>query len=199
MSIKRDLEFLYEIGCLRFLQRTWKQFLNPDAQNISEHTFKVIWIALILAKYEKTASEDKIIKMALIHDLPESRTGDVHYVSRLYTERKEGEAIRDIFINTSFADEFVKIWREYEERKCPEAKIVKDADTLDVELELNEQEARGHKLKDIWFKKRGKIVFKKLFTKAARKFWQEIKRSNPHDWHLKGNNRFNSGDWREKK
>ena len=197
MTIKRDLEFLYEVGCLRFLQRTWKQFLNPDAQNISEHIFRVIWIALVLAKYEKIANQEKIIKMALIHDLPESRTGDVNYVSRLYTERKEGKAIKDIFANTSFSDQFVKIWREYEERKCPEAKIVKDADTLDVALELNEEKARGSRLKDTWTKKREKIVFKKLFTKTARKFWQEIKKSNPHDWHLKTKNRFNSGDWKK--
>ncbi|MCX6807103.1 MAG: HD domain-containing protein [Candidatus Berkelbacteria bacterium] len=77
---KRDLEFIYEVGALRFLQRNWKQFLNADFQNISEHTFRVIWIALILAKHENVNSHEKIIKMALVHDLSESRTGDAHYV-----------------------------------------------------------------------------------------------------------------------
>lgn len=196
MGIARDLKFLYEIGCLRFLQRTWKQFLNPAAQNISEHTFRVIWLALILGQYEKIKDQEKIIKMALVHDLAESRTGDAHYVARLYTERNQAKAIRDIFADTALADEFVEIWREYEERKCPEAQVVKDADTLDVQLELQEQEARGHKLKDIWQAKRGKKVYSKLYTNSARKFWRAIDKSNPHEWHLKGNNRFNSGDWK---
>jgi putative hydrolase of HD superfamily len=92
MNLKRDLEFLYEVGSLRFLQRTWKQFLNPDFGNISEHIFRVTWIALILAKHEKARDHEKIIKMALIHDLPESRTGDVHYVHKLYTNHQEEKA-----------------------------------------------------------------------------------------------------------
>ncbi|MBI4363505.1 MAG: HD domain-containing protein, partial [Candidatus Doudnabacteria bacterium] len=83
MSLKRDLELLYEIGAFRFVNRTWVQMLSPEFASTTEHTYRVMWLSLIIAKYEGVTNYEKILKMALVHDLPESRTGDVHYVSRL--------------------------------------------------------------------------------------------------------------------
>ncbi len=197
MDIKRDIELLYEIGCFRFLDRTWKRFLNADFANNAEHTFRIIWIALMLAKHEGNDNHEKILKMALAHDLSESRTGDVDYLSRQYVNRYEEKAIEDIFKGTICDSEIVKIWKEYEKRESIEAKIVKDADNLDVELELKEQEERGHSVGSIWKENRRELIIPRLYTQSAKKFWDEIYNSNPHDWHLKGKNRFNSGDWKK--
>src|SRR4030042_1570302 len=123
MAIKKDIEFLFEIGSMRFLERTWKRFLGADFANVSEHTFRVIWIAMILAKYEKAKNIERIALMALIHDVSESRTGDVNYLYRCYTERKETEAFEDIFHETSIFSDIKKAWKEYEERESIESKI----------------------------------------------------------------------------
>lgn len=197
VTISRDLEFFYEIGCLRHIQRTWKQFLNPDFQNLSEHILRVIWIALTLAKYEGITDTEKIMKMALIHDLSESRSVDSHYISRQYVERFEAEALEDTLTGTAVYEEFMAIWHEYEERSSIEAKIVKDADTLDVDLELKEQEYRGIKLGEDTLEGRQYVAQTKLFTESAREFFYAIQESNPNDWHVKGKNRFTSGDWRK--
>lgn len=197
LHITRDLEFFYEIGCLRHIQRTWKQFLNPDFQNLSEHILRVIWIALTLAKYEGITDTEKIMKMALIHDLSESRSVDSHYISRQYVERFEAEALEDTLTGTAVYEEFMAIWHEYEERSSIEAKIVKDADTLDVDLELKEQEYRGIKLGEDTLEGRQYVAQTKLFTESAREFFYAIQESNPNDWHVKGKNRFTSGDWRK--
>lgn len=194
---QRDLEFLYEIGCLRHIQRTWKQFLNPDFENLSEHLLRVIWIALILAKYEGAKDIEKLMKMALVHDLSESRSVDSHYVSRQYVDRHEHEAISDTLEGTAVAQDFLKCWEEYEQRDCIEAKIVKDADSLDVDLELKEQEYRGLKLGDDTFSGRKYVAETKLYTKTAKHFFELIQNSNPNDWHLRGKNRFTTGDWRK--
>lgn len=195
MPNQRDIEFLYELGCFRYVQRTWKRFLNADFANNAEHTLRVIWIALMLAKYEKVANEEKIIKMALVHDLPESRSGDVDYLSRQYVDRHEEEAVKDILNQTILDQDAVAWWQEYEKRECLEAKIVKDADNLDVELELKEQEARSHSIGKIWKEKRDLLVKTTLFTQTAREIWEKIRQTDPHDWHFKGRNRFNQGDW----
>ena len=197
-NIKRDIELLFEIGCFRYLQRTWKRFFNPDVQNNAEHTLRVIWIALTLARYEKIGNEEKIIKMALIHDLGESRAGDVDYISRQYTKRYETKAIKDILKQTVHEKELIKLYKDYEKRENIESKIVKDADNLDVELELVEQEFRGHKMGIIWNKVRFQKVYPKLYTKTAKRFWQEIHKTNPQSWHLNAQNRFNAGDWKKK-
>ena len=52
---KKDADFLFEIGTLRFIQRTWKQFINPDFANLAEHTLRMTWIAIVIAKNEKNA------------------------------------------------------------------------------------------------------------------------------------------------
>lgn len=151
MTQKRDLELLYEVGCLRFLQRNWRQFLNADFSNETEHSFRVAWIAMILASYEKVKDIGKVVMMALVHDFGESRSGDVHYVSRQYTSRDEKMAVKDIFSGTTLQKDMVSLWKEYEERKTLEAKIVKDADNLDVEFELKEQESKGENLRKYWY------------------------------------------------
>jgi putative hydrolase of HD superfamily len=194
--LHRDIEFLYEIGTLRYSMRTWNQFLNPNCQNLTEHTLRVLWIALILAKHEGVTDTAKVIKMAIVHDVSESRSVDVNYLSRQYAKRDEDNAIRDTLDGTALKDEFVAIWEEYEKKDCLEAQIVKDADYLDVELELKELEAMGNRLGKALQPTRQKIVESKLYTQTARKMWREIQDSDPHSWHMSGKNRLNYGDWK---
>lgn len=171
--------------------------MNSDFANVSEHIFRVAWIALILAKYENVKNTDKLLKMALVHDITESRTGDVNYVSRQYTERKEYKAISDILKDTSLEKEFIDLWEECEKKETIEAKIIKDADNLDVDFELREQAIRGGVLNKTFEEIREHVGEKKLYTETAKKIYQDLKLSNPHDWHKRGNNRFNSGDWKK--
>ncbi len=149
-----------------------------------------------VSEKEKKGNHEKILKMALVHDLPESRAGDVNYLSRQYTTRDEQKAAEEIFQETSLKDEYVKLFEEYEKRKSIEAKIVKDADNLDVDFELQEQSVGGHALKSAWIFNRS-AIYKSLFTKTARKIWKEIQKSNPHDWHMFARNRYTAGDWKK--
>src|SRR3989338_9506397 len=195
--MKRDIELLFEIGALRNLPRAWRHFFNPDVQSINEHIFRVVWIALTPARYEKLKSHEKVLKMALVHDLTEILTGDVHHLSRQYVKRNEKLAVDDIFTQTVHYREMISLYEEYEERKTIEAKIVKDADNLDIQLELREQAARGHSVGTIWNASRDKAVYRKLFTQSAKILWRKIARANPHDWHDKSpRNRFKGGDWK---
>lgn len=196
-SLTRDIEFLYEIGCLRHVQRQWRQFLNPDFANLSEHTLRVVWIALTIAKHEKNVDTGKLMKMALVHDLSESRSVDVHYLSRQFAVRKEAEAIAATLENTAIEEEFLALWHEYEERTCLEAKIVKDADNLEVDFELQEQSVRGFTLKQKWAEMRTHVAKTKLYTKTAKKMWATIYKTDPLDWHNNAQNRFNTGDWQK--
>ncbi|MDB5178712.1 MAG: hypothetical protein JWN01_655, partial [Patescibacteria group bacterium] len=112
----RDIEFIYEIGALRYMQRIWVRFLNPSFQNNTEHMFRVAWIALIIAKREGATDHEKILKMALVHDVSESRTGDVDYLSRQYVKRDQEQGIKDMLSGTALESEFIELWKEYERR-----------------------------------------------------------------------------------
>lgn len=105
---------------------------------------------------------------------------------------------KDIFHGMVHERELLGLIKEYEERESLEAKIVKDADTIDVELELREIDGRGHSLGKLWKERRNKSVFPRLYTQSAKKFWLAIQDANPHDWHNKSpKNRFAGGDWRK--
>jgi len=199
MNLQRDLEFLFEVGCIRHIQRTWKQFLNPDFENLSEHTLRVIWISLIIAQHEDVKDTGKLVKLALVHDLSESRSVDVHYVSRLYADRHEKEAIKATLDETSVESEFLALWEEVEKRDTPESKIVKDADNLDVDFELKEQAARGFQLSADLQPMRKHVGETKLYTKTAKKLWKGLQTANPNSWHMNAKNRFTGGDWEKGK
>jgi putative hydrolase of HD superfamily len=179
----RDLEFLYEISSLRHLTREWLQHLATDCANDLEHSFRVVFLALAIARREKMGSEEKIMKMALLHDIAETRTSDLSHVQKMYVTVDEPRALRDMFAGTVFPD-FENLALEYKKRDTIEAQIVKDADNLDVDMELRELEEKGHKLPGKWRELRQLVRNEKLYTAAAKSLWDEIQISDPASWHL---------------
>lgn len=187
MANERDIDFLYELGSLRNVPRGWRQHLGFDVASDLEHTIRLIWLALIISRMEKAGDENKIIKMALVHDIAETRTSDHSYVQKVYVIADEERAADDIFKNTTVGD-FRETLREYEKRDSIEAKIVKDADNLDIDLELKEIEEMGSKLPLKWTPDNRRLVREqKLYTESAKRLWDEIQTSDPSNWHRKMN------------
>lgn len=195
----RDLEFLYEIGAVRLIPRQWHRFHMENVGDLADHHFRVLWLSLMIAAREDVKVDtEKMMKMALVHDIAESRTGDVDYLARQYVMRNEQQGLEDMLSGTALYDEFIALYEEYEKRECIEAKIVKDADNLDVDMELREQASQGHQLPELWSEDRKKVMKTKLYTETAKRLNAAIEQSNPHDWHVKSpKNRTNGGDWKK--
>lgn len=185
-NIARDIELLYEIGSLRNVQRGWLQHLGTNCASDLEHTMRVMLLALALARREGVGKEELIMKMALIHDIAETRTSDHSIVQKVYVKENEGAAIHDILSDTSLSN-LEDVAKLYTVRESIEAKLVKDADNLDVDLELRELEERGHQLPKKWATFRRLVRDEKLYTKSAKLFWDEIQASDPASWHLTTN------------
>lgn len=180
-KISRDILLLYELGSLRHVKRTWQQFFQDEVANDAEHMFRVAWIALIIARQEGVKNEEKILKMALMHDIGETRSPDTNYLSKLYSSRNEMKAITDMLDGTSIKEDFLLLYKEYEERKTIESKIVKDADNLDVDFELQEFAVKGNDFRKLWPRT---TVREALFTKTAKKLWDELYKTDPRLWHI---------------
>jgi putative hydrolases of HD superfamily len=183
----RDVEFLFEIGTLKNVDRGWRQHLAMDCANDLEHSFRVAFLALLIGKAEGGVSEEKLIKMALVHDLAETRTSDLSYVQKVYTKADEERAAKDLFEGTSLGHLHDDTLAEYEERQSLEAKIVKDADNLDVDLELKELAERGSQLPAKWQEQRKWIRDTKLYTESAKKLWDKIQKTDVSSWHMQSN------------
>lgn len=193
---KSDINLLFELGSLRFMKRMWQRFLNDDFANLAEHHFRMFWIAMVIAAHEENVDTGKLAKMVLVHDIAESRAGDVDYLARQYVVRNEELGIKDMLAGTSIEGEFLGLWEEYEKNESIEAKIAKDADNLDVDFELAERAAKGSKLKEQWTDMREYVVREKLHTETAKHLREQLTDANPHEWHLMGRNRHNGGDWK---
>jgi len=182
--MKQDLQLLYEVGSLRFLKRTWSQFLTPEFANTAEHTLRVIWISLVLGRHEESNRTEALMKMALIEDLCQSRTGDINGMQAAYTTRDKKRATQDILGPTSLHEDLLPLWEELEAGDTLEAKIIKDADYLDMYFELKEQEFRGSSLNAAWKEVMEKFYARKLQTKSGRNMLKELETAGPLDWYF---------------
>ena len=178
----RDLDFLYEVGCIRFIDRVWVQFHRPNVANVAEHTLRVAWIAEVLASREG-ADAGRAVRLAMVHDLGKSRAGDGHWLNRAYLKRDEGRAIAATAAATAVEADTKALWQEFRAGKTVEAKIVKDADNLDVDLEFRERREDWHFARSM-DKLRRQVFEQKLQTRAAKELWQEIQDSDPHRWYV---------------
>lgn len=192
-----DINFLFEMGAIRLMHRMWTRQLSPEFANLAEHHFRMFWIAMVIAAHEGDVDTGKLAKMVLVHDISESRTGDVDYLARQYVTRNEKLGIQDMLQGTSLNEEFQRLWDEYEERTSIEARIAKDADNLDIDFELAEQAVRGNQLWDLYRPGRDHVAKEKLFTKTAKLIYDQLQTAKPHDWHMHGRNRFVDGDWKK--
>ncbi|MDP3953596.1 MAG: HD domain-containing protein [bacterium] len=180
---KKDIDFLFEIGSLRNVQRAWRQQMGVDVANNLEHSFRVAFIALVLARMESVEDEGKIMKLALMHDLEESRTADHSHFQKPYVKLDKEKATKDVFEGTSLEDFYKDLFKEYKKMESMEAKIVKDADQLDIDFELKELEEQGHQIPVKWLKSRNKIKKETFHTESAKKLYELVWKTDRSDWY----------------
>lgn len=182
MSIARDLDLLFEVGSLRFVKRVWEQFHEPGSANVAEHILRVAWTAQIIGKYEG-ADLAKVSQMALMHDLYITRTGDVHWLNSQYTSRDKDAAIADTAAESSIAADILAMWAELQAAETIEAKVVRDADMLDIDLEfceLRQKWAFASREAEV----RHYVYEHKLVLPTSKKIWQALQDADPHAWYI---------------
>jgi len=112
----------------------------------------------------------KLLRMALIHDLPEAIIGDLT-PSKKTTESKEKEdaamsQILDLLPNKQ-REKYMMIWNEYQEGKTREAKAMRQLEKLEMALQAKEYEKAGSTGQSL-----------KRFIKSAQKavVWPQLRR-----------------------
>lgn len=93
-------------------------------------------MALVLSEVFNVDS-DKLLKMAILHDIAECITGDITPHDGLSKEEKyemEKQGIIKLFENIPNAPTYLDLWMEYEEQDGIEARLVKSLDKFEMAL-----------------------------------------------------------------
>ncbi len=177
MDLNKIANFFFEIASMRRIKRAHSQVIHEADDNISDHSFRVAVIGMILAKIEK-CDTNKVLKMCLFHDVAEIRIGDANFINQQYSDLHEEEAREDQMEDLPIADEVLEFLQEFEQRESKESIVAKDADLLDQMVLQREYFHKDQQNHEIW----QNHTEKSLRTDSAKKLAQEIRKSNPFEW-----------------
>ncbi len=174
----RIADFLFEAGMLKRTPRTGWQFLGSGTESVAEHTFRTAIIAFALARLSPEVDADRVLRMALIHDLPEARTGDLNYLNQKYVRADEETAAADLTRGLPFGEEMAELLAEFRAQQTPEAMLAKDADHLEMLLQLKEHLDVGNRNAEEWIP----FSLRRLKTDVARDLAQRILQRDSSAW-----------------
>lgn len=149
------VEFFETVGKLKDEKRKgWIDRGVKNPESVADHSLRLSVMALFMAK-KLGLDECKAVKLAVIHDLPESICGDT--ASRIKEElqkipnsekkAKEDAALEELckmLGNEEGAGDLKELWEEYEEKKTAEAKLVYELDRLEAIFQAREYEEAGN-------------------------------------------------------
>lgn len=177
--MNRVTHFLFEVGMLKRTPRSGWAFLpGAEGESVADHVFRMAVIAWTLARLEPTVNADRVIELALFHDLPEARTGDLNYVHQKYADVDEAAAARHQTEGLPFGAELEELMTEYREGVTRESIVAHDADQLEMLLSLKERLDGGAAAAEEWVP----FVLKRLKTDTAKELAESILQSHAHDW-----------------
>ncbi len=138
---------------------------SEHSESVAEHSFQTALIAWTAAAADPTLDRDRILKLALVHDIPESIIGDMtpyereempdsgadRAAWRAFLDRRqsrspqraaakrsaEAEAVRTLLalLNGNARLEYTALWHELADGLTAEARFVKQADKLETWLQ----------------------------------------------------------------
>jgi 5'-deoxynucleotidase YfbR-like HD superfamily hydrolase len=135
------LEFFHDVGKLKSLKRSgWLRTDISNPESVAEHSFRTAVMAMVLGDILELDT-NKLLKMALLHDMPEILTGDITPLDEMNEDEKrkgESKAVKEILKDIPNADEYIALWYEFEKQQSPEAKLIKNLDKLEMALQAAE-------------------------------------------------------------
>lgn len=149
MQLEGLVDFFKWAGKLKRLPRTgWVESGVNEPESVADHSYRTALIAMILSDLQGFDTV-KVIRMALLHDLAEAEMGDL--------TPKQKEAKGPTFINEeretvarllsklpgNLAGGYMELLEEFLEGASPEAKVVANADKVDMVLQAIEYEEEG--------------------------------------------------------
>lgn len=139
-------------------------------ESVADHTCATALLAMCLAEavnrepeavgMSRSLDVGKVVQLALLHDFAESVLTDLplraaQVLSRPVKHAAEAQVMENVFGSENGASAaipmVIPLWREYRDQLTPEARLVHDADRLDLVYQALTYEQQGQRnLNDYW-------------------------------------------------
>ena len=131
----------------------WKDKLGlNDVESVAEHTYSTAILSMIFSDLQGLDTE-KIIKMALIHDLAESVIGDLtpDQIPKNKKNKLENTTMKQILKNLpkKISDNYYDIWNEYQKNSTDESILLHEIDKLEMGLQAKFYQTKGVSKKNL--------------------------------------------------
>jgi putative hydrolase of HD superfamily len=143
------IEFLTSANKLKWIERRgWVAKVNVnEPESVADHCYLTALICMVIADL-KGLNTNKIVKMALLHDMAESIIGD-YMPEEISSEKKhleEGKAIKTILdkLPSRLCSNYAKIWQEYKKGLSKEAALVHQIDKFEMALQARNYLQKGY-------------------------------------------------------
>ena len=185
VDYKKIVDFFFEVGALKNQNRTG--YLHEKVEHkesIASHVLRAVQIGEVLC-YLEGGDELAVKNIILYHDNGEARITDLHKLAQKYfakdqLHKAELEALQDQVKNLpqDLGEKILNSFISYEKGDSKEAKIARDADTLELLVTIREYELIGHENFGFWFDD----AKKHLKTDSGRKLFKEIRKGKFNNW-----------------
>ena len=180
---ERFLDFVSSLSRIKMIPRSgWISHgvSLQDVESVADHSFSTTVLAMLLADLEaangRKVNIERVLRLALLHDLPETLTFDISKTYLEYLGRR-GQSIKSELEQAAWKHlikgiekgairtRYAQLQLEFNAERTIESRIVHAADRLDMLLQIVEYRRRGYPkviLADLWKSTSKKLQGSKL-------------------------------------
>ena len=147
-------DFFHSILELKNIQRTgWKKNLGiKNGESVADHCFSMALMSMILSDLHHL-NTNKILKMVLLHDIAESKIGDLtpDEITKQEKIQRENQIMDEILnkLPIELKEDYQKIWAEYQSKESKESVFVHEMDKLEMAFQAVSYMKEGYSEKNI--------------------------------------------------
>lgn len=175
--------FIHEAGHLKSVPRTgWFLAGVRDPESVAEHMSRTSIIGLLLGTLSpEEVDVGRIVLMCAIHDIAETRIGDIPSVARRYLDKPDERTVLhdQVAGMPERAGRFLMgALEEYEGRITLEALLARDADKLECLAQAMYYSGNGNLNAEQWIRS----SYESVTTPIGRELADAVLASEPEDW-----------------
>jgi putative hydrolase of HD superfamily len=161
------ITYVEHVNALKRLPRTgWLLNGVAPCESVADHSLGVALLALALAEtvnagwaaegLERPLDVGRVVTIAVVHDLAESLLTDLpkrstQLLGKAAKHAAEAEALAAILAPVPNGQAYARLWEEYNGAVSPEARLVRDADKLEMMHQALVYERAGNRtLQEFW-------------------------------------------------